>query len=119
MLKSSSLSNEKVRMIQVSKRAYIDGLKKKAFTKNNFINVRFEDLKIERHAKYPDFYGISCWQEWNASNYSDRGFLFIMMDYRNKLEPIIHVRTWQPKAFDDDSQYVSLYHFNIIPSNGK
>ena len=37
-----------------------------------------------------------------------------MIDYRKPEEPIIHVRTWQPKSFDEDGSFVSLYDFDVI-----
>lgn len=114
MLKKSYLSAAKVKLIQQTKRQYLDGLKSIAFKRNSFINVRFDDLSIVQHEKIAALYGISCWQQWNSSTYSDRGYLFLMMDFRNPKEPVIHVRAWQPKAFDEDSSYVSLYDFDVM-----
>lgn len=114
VFKHSNLSAQKVRLIQQTKRQYLDGLKEKAFKRNSFVNVKFEDLKILQHEKFSDIYGISCWQEWRSSNYGDRGYLFLMIDFRDKSTPVIHVRAWQPKAFEEDSQYVNLYDFDIV-----
>ncbi len=114
MLKKSFLSGTKVRLIQQSKREYIDGLKNKAFKKNSFINVKFDEFTILQHEKVPYMYGVSCIQEWRSSNYSDKGFLFLMVDFRNQKEPVIHVRAWQPGAFVEDNTYVSLYDFDIV-----
>ena len=113
VLKGSLLSASKVKLIQQTKREYMDGLKNKAFRNNSFINVRFEDVKILQHEKYPQIYGVTCWQQWLSSTYSDKGFLFLMIDFRKPEEPIIHVRTWQPNSFEDGS-YVSMYDFDII-----
>ncbi|MBI3195321.1 MAG: hypothetical protein HYZ34_12780, partial [Ignavibacteriae bacterium] len=113
MLRGSSLSKDKVKFIQMSKRAYIDGLKERAFKSNSFLSVRFDEIKIIRHEKIPQIYGVSCKQEWKSSNYSDNGFLFLMVDYQNPDTPVVHVRSWQPKPFDDGS-YVDLYDFDIV-----
>lgn len=113
MMRHSFLSQPKVKLIQKSKREYMDGLREGAFAKKSFLNVRFGDFKIVRHEKIPWLYGISCQQEWNSSTYSDKGYLFLMMDFRSLTEPIIHVRTWQPKAFDD-GQYVTLDDFEVV-----
>lgn len=113
ILRSSHLSESKVRLIQYTKREYLDALKKRAFKANSFINVRFDDIRILRHEKFPRIYGLTCWQEWNSSTYSDKGYLFLMVDFRDLNTPIIHVRTWQPKVFDDGT-YVSLYDFDIV-----
>lgn len=113
VMKTTTLSTEKVKLIQQTKQEYLDALKDKAFKNNSFINVRFDSVQILQHERIPYIYGISCWQQWNASNYSDRGYLFLMMDFRNNEEPIIHVRTWQPRAFEDGS-FVSLYDFDVV-----
>lgn len=114
MMNKSFLSATKVKLIQQTKREYLDGLKEKAFKKNSFVNVRFEDFKILQHEKIPFLYGVSCWQQWNSSNYSDKGHLFLMMDFRKPDEPIIHVRAWQPKPFEEDNSYVTLYDFDVV-----
>ncbi len=36
-----------------------------------------------------------------------------MIDFRNQKEPIIHVCSWQPQAFDDGS-VVGLHDFDIV-----
>jgi len=114
MLKRSFLSGSKVRLIQQSKREYLDGLKSKAFKRNSFVNVKFDQFTILQHEKVPNMYGVSCIQEWRSSNYSDKGYLFLMIDFRNQKEPIIHVRSWQPDAFAEDNTYVGLYDFDIV-----
>ena len=113
VLKGSLLSDKKVKLIQQTKREYLDGLRNKAFRNNSFINVRFEEVKILQHEKHPQIYGVSCWQQWSSSTYSDKGYLFLMIDFRKPDEPTIHVRTWQPKSFEDGS-FVSMYDFDVI-----
>jgi hypothetical protein len=110
----STLSEEKVKLVQVSKREYIDGLKKNAFRRGAFLNVRFENVSIIQHdnPNLSFIYGVSCVQHWNAAKYSDRGYLFLMMDFRNPELPIIHVRTWQPRDFEDPP--IGLYDFRIV-----
>jgi hypothetical protein len=109
----SLLSEPKVKFIQQTKKEYIDALRR-VFKRNSFVNVRFEDFKIIRHEKIRYLYGVSCWQAWNTPTYSDKGFLFLMVDFRNIKEPIIHVRSWQPKAFEEDGGFVNLYDFDVV-----
>ncbi len=109
----SLLSEPKVKFIQQTKREYLDALRR-VFKRNSFVNVRFEEFKILRHEKIKYLYGVSCWQGWNTPTYSDKGFLFLMVDFRNMQEPIIHVRSWQPKAFEDDGGFVNLYDFDVV-----
>jgi len=87
-----------------------------AFSANSYISMRFDEFTIVRHEKLPWLYGVSCFQQWNSSRYADKGHLFLMMDFRDPKAPVIHVRTWQPKAFDD-GQYVTLDDFEIVGSN--
>ncbi|MBQ7530270.1 MAG: nuclear transport factor 2 family protein [Paludibacteraceae bacterium] len=74
------------------------------FKKNNYINVKFDDVKIYRHVnaqKYPNVYGVLVTQHWSSSTYSDVGYVFMLWDFTNENEPKIRVRTWQPKYLDD------------------
>ena len=113
MLRGSRLTESKVKLVQYTKREYLNALKNRAFKSSSFINVRFEEVEIQQHEKIPQIYGVACWQQWNSSGYSDKGFLFLMLDFRNPEEPVIHVRTWQPKSFEDGT-YVSLYDFDVL-----
>jgi hypothetical protein len=114
MMKKSFLSESKVKLIQQTKREYLDGLMNKAFRNNAFINVKFDELKIVQHEKIPNLYGISCRQQWSSSTYTDQGYLFLMMDFRDMTNPLIHVRAWQPKEFEEDGSFVSLYDFDVV-----
>lgn len=113
MMTHTLLAPAKVKLIQQTKREYLEGLREHAFAGNAFINVRFDDFTIVRHEKIPWLYGVSCFQQWNSSHYADKGHLFLMMDFRSPDAPVIHVRTWQPKAFDD-GQYVTLDDFEVV-----
>jgi len=114
MLNNSFLSKSKIRLVQQTKSEYIDKLVNKIFKYNKYLDIRFDDLQIIQHEKHPYIYGISCWQHWKTSSYSDKGYLFLMMDFKNIEEPVIHVRTWQPNAFTEDDSYISLYDFDIV-----
>ncbi len=110
----SRLTQSKLKIVQKTKRDYLDDLKNKAFKNNSFINVQFDSIRIAQHEKISALYGISCWQQWRSSGYSDKGYLFLMMDFHNVEEPIIHVRAWQPNAFEEDGSFVSLYDFDVV-----
>ena len=114
MMQKSFLSKSKIKLVQQTKEEYIDKLINKIFKLNKYLDIRFDDLKIIQHEKYPYIYGVSCWQNWKTSTYSDKGYLFLMMDFRNIDEPIIHVRTWQPDAFEEDNSFISLYDFDVV-----
>ena len=89
-----------------SKVQYLNNLKR-CFSSNRWINVKFEDIvdsdgdtlnTISQSLSNPNFYGVRLRQEWKSSNgYHDEGYIFLLWDFTNENEPIIHVRTWQPE----------------------
>jgi len=111
-LTNSSLAETQIQFIKKSKREYIASLRQ-AFTRNAFVRVVFEEIEIIRHSKYADIYGIKVKQRWNSSRYSDQGYLFVMIDFREPENPVIHVRAWQPEKFPDGSE-VALGDFKIL-----
>lgn len=88
-----------VKYSKLSKAEYIAGLKKK-FASNSYINIKFDEIEVVRHKKKTNYYGVNLTQYWNTSNYKDVGYLFLLIDFSNEDNPIIHVRTWQPKFID-------------------
>jgi hypothetical protein len=79
-----------------NKKQYLANLKR-VFEKNSYINIKFDDIVVTRHEGNPNIYGITLKQDWNASGgYHDEGWLFLMIDYGDKDNPLIWVRTWQP-----------------------
>jgi len=111
-VENSELSRDNVRYLKQSKKQYLKRLKM-VFEKNDFIRVNFSDIQIVRHYKYKKVYGVKLKQRWNSSTYSDVGYLFLMIDFKNEKQPMIHVRAWQPKKFQDGST-ISLYDFRIL-----
>ena len=79
---------------EYSKKEYLGNLKK-AFGRNGYVNVSFEDFEVVRHWSNPNFYGVTLKQVWRSSTYSDTGILFLIWDFTNEDKPKIHVRVWQ------------------------
>ena len=52
-----------------------------------------------KHKKYPEIYGVTFKQHWNTTRYSDVGYVFLLIDFQDEENPIIHVRTWQPEKY--------------------
>ena len=50
-----------------------------------------------RCEKYNEIYGVTLKQFWNTTNYSDVGYIFLMIEFKDDENLIIHVRTWQPE----------------------
>lgn len=106
------LGSPEVKLIIKSKREYLDALREKAFKQNRRINVKFAKIEVIQHDSIPDIYGAMIRQEWTSEHYSDKGYLFLMFDFQNRAQPIIHVRAWQSQPFDDGS-YIGLYDFKF------
>ena len=109
----SGLGKERVELIRMSKREYMTQLRM-SFARNQFIDVRFSDMKITRHPAYKTIYGVSLRQAWRSSTYSDDGYLFVMIDFEDDARPIIHVRAWQPQKFTSKSDVIQLGEFIIF-----
>lgn len=90
-----TLNNNKVVYIKQTKQQYISNLEK-VFKIAKYINVKFEDIEVVQHPKYDDIYGVTLKQYWNTNRYSDEGYLFLLIDFRDADNPLIQVRTWQP-----------------------
>jgi len=103
-------TNRIVKYNRYSKQEYIKKLKQ-AFSSTEFINLKFEDNEVRKSGKGGEVYGIQIRQNFSSPNYSDFGYLFLLMDFNNPTTPVIHVRTWQPEKNKDGSIY-GLNDFN-------
>ena len=83
-------------LITQTKNEYLANLAK-AFAANEFINVGFNEISIVQHPVHQAIYGVTLFQDWVSSSYTDAGYLFLMIDFTNESRPVIHVRTWQPE----------------------
>lgn len=93
-----------------TKREYLSRLFQKFDTPNSYINVKFDDIEVERNPINPDIYGVTVRQEWHSTGYSDVGTVFLLWDFTNKNKPKIYVRTWQP---NEDTHRFRTTEFDI------
>lgn len=93
---SISLSDEQVVYKTHNKMGYLNNLRR-VFNQNEFINIRFSNNKVKKMGVGGETYGIQIAQDYYSSHYGDKGYLFLMVDLNNPKQPIIKVRTWQPK----------------------
>ncbi|MDD3860863.1 MAG: hypothetical protein PHW83_11745, partial [Bacteroidales bacterium] len=105
------MENQNIKYVRYSKEQYINHLIK-AFDSKEYINLEFEDNVINKTGGEDKIYGIQITQNYYSSNYSDKGYLFLMLDLNDISEPKIYVRTWQPDKNDDGSIF-GLEHFSI------
>jgi hypothetical protein len=75
--------------------------------KNSF-TVRFEEIEIVQNETNPHLYGVTLQQKWKTDTYSDEGWLFLMIDFQNKENPMIWVRTWQPLTISRREVYSTI-----------
>jgi len=99
-----NLSSTEIEYIRLSKSEYISRLRR-IFQRNEFINIRFEDNQIRKTQRDDKVYGIQIAQHYYSSTYADKGYLFLMIDLNDTLNPKIYVRTWQPEKNPDGSIY--------------
>ena len=96
---TNNLTTERIEYITQTKEQYLKKLRL-IFNMIKYINVVFEDIEVSKHTKFPEIYGVNLKQKWNASNYSDEGFLFLMIDFKDDNEPLVQIRAWQPLTFN-------------------
>ncbi len=101
---------------KMTKAEYLDGLKG-VFARNKSIQLKFEDIQVERHAKkgYESFYGVRLKQDWRSDTYRDYGILFFMIQFRDNESPLIWVRTWQDAINTSPDQQIGFGDFKIKP----
>lgn len=111
-LEGSMLGQQRIEFIRRSKSEYIDALRS-VFSNNDFLRVEFDSLRVVRDLQDEALYGISLKQQWQSSSYADTGYVFLLMDFIEQDQPLIHVRSWQPERFEDGSM-ITLQDFEII-----
>lgn len=120
----SRYTSPKVQYTRQTKEQYIRNLRR-AFIRNKWINVKFSPIEgrdeqiITRSDTNKQMYGVRLLQEWNSSNYSDVGYLFLLWEFpEDGGEPCIHVRTWQPakagnQRLEPDQTITTLGGFDL------
>ena len=91
---------DKITYTKQTKTQYLTNLRA-AFGKNKSIRVTFDEIEVMRHPVNQDFYGVTLHQGWTSDKYHDDGYVFLLWDFRDEAKPQIHVRTWQPDAYND------------------
>lgn len=85
------------------KQEYLSNLRH-VFAANKQIRVTFDEIEVMRHPVNKDFYGVTLHQGYSSDRYHDDGYVFLLWDFRNEDAPQIHVRTWQPDAYNSDGK---------------
>jgi hypothetical protein len=95
-----------IRYNRYTKEEYLRNLNR-CFRRNEFINLRFSNNDVQWIEKYNDeeLFAIQIGQEYSSSTYSDRGYLFLLVNMTDHEQPQIKVRTWQPNEVDLEKLY--------------
>ena len=94
---------DKIEYTKHTKKQYLDRLSA-IFNANKQIRVTFDDIEVMLHPIDADVYGVTLHQGYTSDNYHDDGYLFLLWDFRDESHPKIHVRTWQPDAYNKDGK---------------
>jgi len=84
-----------------TKKKYIKYLHS-VFERDANINVKLENIEIVRHPKFPDIYGVRFRQVWNTTTYSNVGFVFLIVDFKDGENIQILQHTWQPEKLNGE-----------------
>ncbi len=106
-----SLETQNVKYTKYTKAEYLRHLER-VFNTNEYINLQFEECTIKRSNRNNKIFGIQLAQNYYSTNYSDKGYLFLMIDLNDLNNPVIYVRTWQPEK-NPDGSIIGLEHFSI------
>lgn len=109
----SSPYEQQVEYLRFNKEEYLERLDR-VFRINRFIDVTFDDVRIQRHPLYDEVYGVNMEQYYTSSTYSDEGFLFLLVDFQEPDAPMIHVRTWQPMRATPEQHIFQLGDMEIL-----
>jgi len=99
-----TIGNNAVKYQRYTKKEYIQRLEN-VFNSKEYINIDFDEAEIRKLNGGGKIYGVQISQHYYSSNYSDFGYLFLMIDLNDSLKPTIYVRTWQPDKNSDGSIY--------------
>ena len=100
-----------------NKQQYINKLRTAIMAKDSYgnklnkLNVDFNKISVIKSENGDEkLYLVRSWQKWNSGNYSDEGWLSLIIDFQNEQEPTIWVRAWQDASFKEDELY-NFGHF--------
>lgn len=103
-LTPKSTKKRPYKLIIEDKKQYINRLCG-IFNSNIKIQLSLSNLKIMKHPKYKEIYGVGFTQMWTSqescNNLEDDmlGYVFLLIDFKGlENNPIIYVRTWQPNS---------------------
>lgn len=111
-LLKTKFDDKRVELMRTNKTNYMARLRE-VFRRNEFVEVDYHNIELRKHHRYEEIYGVTLFQSWSSSTYSDAGYLFLLIDFHDEAQPLIHVRAWQPDIIAPDDA-ITLEDFEII-----
>jgi len=108
----NNFTQNQVNYIVLTKGEYISRLQS-VFNSTKYLLLDFDHIDVIKHRKYPNFYGVLLQQSWKSSTYTDKGWLFLLVQFKENEEPLIWVRTWQDVKDTPSDSVFGLHNFVI------
>lgn len=86
--------------LRLSKKQYLER-QNQIFAANQDIALDFSTFNIIEKNNQDSVYGVEMRQSYASTIYADEGYLFLLVDFREK-DPLIYVRAWQPNAWNPE-----------------
>jgi hypothetical protein len=113
----TNFTKPQVQYLVLTKSEYLSRLQQ-VFDNTSYLMLDFKSIEVIKHRRNINFYGVLLRQTWNSSTYSDDGWLFLLVQFReNDEQPLIWVRTWQDVKDTPADSVFGLHNFRI-PSEG-
>lgn len=104
--------NHEIEYKRQTKQQYMANLRN-VFAGNKMIRVIFDDIKVVKHPVKMNYYGVTLKQGFTSDRYHDVGYVFLLMDFKDEANPMIHVRTWQPEKYEDGTDLPAEKIFSL------
>lgn len=108
----SSLSKRQIEYLVHTKAEYVERLRN-VFKNISHLSLNFNDIEVNVHRKYSNFYGVLLEQHWATANYQDTGYLFLVIQFRDDDHPLIWIRTWQDASEFERNEIFGFHNFRI------
>jgi len=109
------LDSKRVVLVTTNKKQYLSQLES-TFKRNQSIRVTYDSISVQQHPhpNKEEWYGVTLKQHWVSTQYSDTGYVFLLIDFTNEQTPTIWVRSWQPSKVTMPADVLSLGDFEIV-----
>ena len=97
--------------IRLTKEKYLQRLQR-VFEAQQDIFLNYGSFRMIRKNNVKGVYGVEMRQSYQSTTYADEGYLFLLIDFRER-DPLIYVRAWQPNEWSD-SALVRTANFRIF-----